>query len=401
MKLRRDKYLTPGRGAGTRPGVTILYILLYFVVIFFVLLYNLKYPAINWDILGYVGLVESIETEDPQAIHGRVYQGLLDYAGIEKLDELTTGKYRHELYTNVEAFIATLSHYTRRPAYTYTVYMLSKLGFNQFFVTHAISSFFYAATCVVIFFVLKRTIDNNIYILLAAVFSIFPPLLKTAGLSTPDAMATFFFVTSSAMMIFGNFLLAIVFVFLSVLTRTDYAVYALTLCTVLMLTDLKKSRKATIFLVAAACVLSIVFIHAYYQSPPYVSLFYHTFVKLTPYPLSEEVTLSLGDYVIAFGKGVLRGFFWESIWVMVALGIWFGLPTFLRIRRHFPRVILSHSNGFDVYDLLLLANLSYIIVRFISFPVPWDRYFAGAYISVLFVVAVRLRDRLLRPIEEK
>lgn len=154
--------------------------------------HNLNYPTLNWDMLGYVGAVESHLYVDPNVIYSQameeVHKGITD----EQFKNIST---YNPLSNNAKAFNQQLPFYKVKPLYNMGIWVLNKYyGMTMVDATYTLSVAGFILFGILCYFFRPVGMDPALWWLLVIWFAAFGagPLCLIAGLSTPDMLCISF-----------------------------------------------------------------------------------------------------------------------------------------------------------------------------------------------------------------
>jgi len=109
------------------------------------LIFYIERPVYNHDLSGYLGVVLSYEESDPKVVHSEVFDRLKKTVPPHRFERLVgaasdSAPAVRILGQDAEAFRQSLTFYEVRIAYTGLIFLLSKLGVEPIFASHAISA---------------------------------------------------------------------------------------------------------------------------------------------------------------------------------------------------------------------------------------------------------------------
>ncbi len=342
-------------------------------------LYLFLHPHLNWDMLGYVGVIESQSSGNPAEIHNRVYGPLRQLADEETFEELTAGMdYRRQVHADPEAFFQQIAFYAIRPLYWGTAWALSGLGMDVFVATYAISNAAYALICLACFFYLWRRTQPLYALAGAVVLSLMPPLLELGAASTPDTTLALLVLLSFLLFVRDRVVVASLVLLAAAFVRSDVVFYNAILGGLLLFRDIPLGRKLAAIGLLALSAPAAYALHQHYGYYGWATIFHFNFAEMLPYPAETEVSVSVGAYLSALAGGtaelIRRKWFLITALSAVAYLALNGLrPWRLTALFELPRRLRAARPE----NVVLLAFPLYLVVRTLLFPASWPRFYLG------------------------
>jgi hypothetical protein len=207
----------------------------------------------------------------------------------------------------------------------------------------------------------------------SALLLLTPAVLTLGRMGTPDAFSTLFVVAGFWLLTKNLIPPAIFILLISVWIRTDNV-----LAVVAVLMWLAWTRRLSPLraggLIALA-VASVLFINHNAGNYGYLVLFRYSFIA-GKYPAEILPTLTMSEYLHAFGVGAESTLPQTAPWVLLGVVAWRWLPS---------------ARG------LLVTTAAAAAVHFALFPSPEARYLVWAYLlcGIMFVVGASTRSRML------
>lgn len=335
-------------------------------------------PALNWDMIGYVASAKHFEISNPLELHNFVFTNLKDYVSSDMYLSLTDSgnQYRVDMATNPELFYQQLPFYEIRPIYTLSILLISKLGFNIFTATYAVSLISTVLGIFLLLFALKDKVDKGLLYILPF-FLMFFGILSIAKLSTPDAMiflslSIFIYLFSKAKIPLLLFIMPIF-----VLIRTDIIIF--NFLALLAIFFLYKDYKIKSLVSLAVTIALYLFINNLFHNYGWSTIFSITLIERISNPADVSLTVSIVDYARAFARGIFK-----SLSDRTFLGFISIMLLSLLLMKIFIKSFIENK---EILVYLILPIL-YISIHFVLFPVTWDRFFIGFY--TMTVVALLL-----------
>ncbi len=341
--------------------------------------YLFLHPHLNWDMLGYVGVIESLNSDDPAEIHARVYGPVRGLANEETFEELTASMdYRRQVHADPSAFFQQIAFYAIRPLYWGTAWALSGLGVDVFVATYAISNVAYALICLACFFYLWRKTQPLYALAGAIVLSLMPPLLELGAASTPDVTLALFVLLSFLLFVRDRIVAASLLLLAATFLRSDVVFYNAVLGGLLLFREVPLGRKLTAIGLLALSVPVAYILHQHYGYYGWATIFHFNFAEMLPYPAETEVSVSVDAYLSALAAGtaelIKRKWFLITALAAVAYIALSGLrPWRLAALFELPRRLRAARPE----NVILLAFPLYLVARTLLFPASWPRFYLG------------------------
>ncbi len=342
-------------------------------------LYLFLHPHLNWDMLGYVGVIESRTSDDPAEIHARVYGPLEELADDAAYEELTAGvDYRRQVHADPRAFFQQLAFYAIRPLYWGTAWALSVAGMDVFMATYVISNVAYALICLACFFYLWRKTQPLYALAGAVVLSLMPPLLELGAASTPDVTLALFVLLSFLLFVRERIVAASLLLLAATFVRSDVVFYNAILGGLLLFREIPLGRKLAAVGLLALSVPVAYALHQHYGYYGWATIFHFNFAGMLPYPAETEVSVSVDAYLSALAAGtaelIKRKWFMITALAAVAYLALSGMrPWRLAALFELPRRLRAARPE----NVVLLAFPVYLVVRTLLFPASWPRFYLG------------------------
>jgi hypothetical protein len=342
------------------------------------------HPKIGWDMLGYIGVIESWHTSDGKMIQDEVYSAI---RSLPEYDELTGqsacqppayASYRADVAHNSAHFVQQLPILAIKPLYVVFIWALhsGRLSYIQSF--EALSAIVYCGLGILIWVWLSRYWAKWSATVFGGLLMINPEFLFVARSSSPDALALLFLCWGLYMLlehpisIWGPLLLII-----SIWVRPDVLVLVgLLLVTSLLLRAVpnimlswsdRSAKWASLRIVIAKnwnwvvlCMLALSsyfaiqrFAHAYSWS----TLFYHSFVGYLVAPAETLVHITPQLYFHAFATNSRTLLGNSEVVLLLLMG---SIATLLHTQLNYRYVTIS-----------VIAS---IFAHFIFFPSDSPRF---------------------------
>jgi|GEM_PF-1915626 len=354
----------------------------------FLLLFYIDRPVYNHDLSGYLGVVLSYEESDPDVIHADVFERLKAGVPPHRFERLVGAAVDSApavriLGQDPEAFRQSLPFYEVRIVYTGLIYLLSKVGVDPIFASHAISavSVFF---CLWIFAFLFKGIPPFPYLLFLPLIALGIGLHEIARLSSPDALGLFAW--SLAFFFFLRHRNATLILFpLIVLIRTDYILFILIILLYLFFSKSVGSKAIVTSMVASlGAYLGVNYCYDGYSLITALNYSYH--YGQVAYPETTAINFGLRSYLELLVGALSSAHSPESRGFYLFL-VFAGLSCFLIWRAIVSSEVRLRSGLYDL-GFLLIGGFAYIVGHVILVPRFDDRYFAFLYMLAPCVLVV-------------
>jgi hypothetical protein len=361
--------------------------LLFAIFTFFYCLYA---PIYGWDMIAYIALAKQMMGSSAADAHAYTYQSLRETLPDYLFNELASGRsghpsqvieYRVKMLNDPSAFQEQLRFYNVRVLYILLLAGIIKFGLNPILATSIISASF-AASVTMIMWLFSRNIINIVYFPALVVSIGWSGLLSIGKYSTPDAMATFGVVLLFAMHCHSSRATFFICPFL-VMIRNDLSVLSIIYLIYIFVVVPDQQKPALFSAVATAVVLYT--LNTYFDYPGWKKVFYFTFVKWTINPLTEAMPLTLMDYMQQLVRGIRSSMFDPHFSAFLSLAFLLIAYTFSYVHVRDMYKLLYYK----VYSLFFVCMV-YVLVRFLLFPVAWERFYVPVYLWTAFTLIVAI-----------
>jgi len=355
-----------------------------------VIVISIKYPFYNWDIIGYVGSVLSIDIKDNIALHATSYKVLNNQMPEPSFDRLIIGNYAQNVYSNHNVFVEQLNFYQIKTLYIYLLYTLQLTGLTIIdSITLVSLSATLLATGITLLWINRYT-NPHIAFILTLLICFQSRLFDLSRIATPDAL-------SVSIILLGLYYLlekkkiksACIIISISTLVRPDNIIFAsLFFLLVAGISYSKEKKQNFIFSVSilSLSILSYFYFKSINNGYSWWTLFYHSFIEKLYFPSQLDIGFSLPLYA-----EVLR----KQAGMLFAPGISSPSTILVFIFMLIVAALSSQKNGAresakyykGVWVIIGTTYLTY----FLLFPGidQWDRFFAGYYIfTVISLLSV-------------
>jgi hypothetical protein len=342
-------------------------------------------PVYDWDLIGYLAVANSFTLTDASAIHARTYQSLQREIPSRQYEALTdpNDSIRATVAESPETLFHMIPLYSVKPLYPAMMYIVAATtGLSYIDSSTLISRLAYVGIALIVAAWLRRLLNIYLALLLAGLIVSFPPMLRLAQYSTPDALSVF--LCTSSMYLAAERqrpVTALVLGVLCITARPDNI--ALVLPFALVLFVIGKPNRTVIGLTAAVAMATYVMQSVLTGNPGWKVTFYRAFIAQQPMAglTGDPVPLSLNTYLQVLHRQY-SSMLDARDYVLIFLLL--GAIALLRCLRRFGMS--------DLYTALLAASIANIGVHLVSFPRELDRFLVGTYtVIVLSAIAVLTR----------
>lgn len=347
---------------------------------------GILHPELNYDAIPYVALAKEMRGDGGKAEAYREFASRLGSSGFQ---EYVSGPYRERMYRDDAFFQVNLRFYTGRPFYIFLCSVVGSLVRSDVAATYIISAVA-AALALLLSYVIAGAaglVGNSR--LAVPLTWITAGGLKLAGLSTPDALATFVSLLFVLTSITGPWkgVRAICLILLAVLMVTTRAEYLL-LVTILMLLEwlLEPRHRLIATLVVVGASSTYLVIQKILAPHGYVALV--NFSLIHQFPVPDLVPHWHGYIPVAIHQ-ILQILGENFEYSLLPLAVSLLAIAWFRERR--VRAA-GEADEFSQRALILSAALAlYLVVHFAIFPRPEARHLMLAYVlaGILFARAVQ------------
>ena len=336
--------------------------------------------------IGYAASVNAFELKDANSVHDVTYTELKNATSAAEYRELTEGnQYREIMANNPQAFAEQLPFYKIRILYTFLIFILGKLGMNIFFATHFISGLAVAGG-IILLYVLGREYLPVIGVYGLALFILVFKVFELARYSTPDGLA---FLAITLLMVFSSFRektkAVLILLPIMVIVRTDLVLISVPIYIILFM---RQKRDALwIILSSAGTLLSYLGLNFVFGNPGWATTFYVTMVGYVPFPISKPPTLSAALYFESLWTG-LRALAGNKRFLLYLSMLIFSFILTIKMYKKtaYSKIITEPFIG------MLCIGFIYFVGHFALFPVSWDRFFTGIYMTGVFSLFLVLAE---------
>jgi len=347
-----------------------------FILVLALLAYSKRYY--NWDMLGYIGCIISIEESNIDSIHSKVYQLAKKDLPAKEYEALidSNNDYRSRAFQDATYFYGQLNLYRIKPLYVLLIYLFYKIGVPLVTATILPSVLSFVAIGLILFYWMTGYVKKWLACILSALIMLSPPLWEIVLSSTPDAFGDLIVLSAFYLILEKNKILAgLIFLLISIWIRIDFIL--LVMMTIIWL-NLTKAvfKKISTMVVLSLSVISVLSFAVIAIQIGDLNLNSITYYSIIPSNLPNQLGTSLfSEYILLLVRGIH-----DTVHATVSLFLFLGIVTMSYRRRTLP--LKSDFEGQVI--LLLLIN---ILLRYLLHPVLDDRFLVAHYlvITILFI----------------
>ena len=379
------------------PAISRLLSILFFAWVAVAAAWLVRNPALNWDMLPYVGVMESRSATDPATIHARVYDNLPRHANDKQLERLVDSTaYRRVCATDPEAFAQQLVLYSIRPLYWGLALVLAttlgSVGVDPFVATYLVSAMSYSAVCAMCFLYLRRRTGPVFALAGAFALSLYPTLWKMGIASLPDLLLAAFVLGGFILLAEGRIVWSAAVLFVAVFVRTDVAVYNLLLGGLLALQQIPRPRKIAAVGLLAGSALAAAAVHAWFDYYGWATIFHFSLVERLTHPADTAVSISPEIYFGAVASEAAQLLRQPWLWGAAASAAVYAILSERGRESARGRDGLRALTRLRPENVALVAFGLYLMVRFLIFPNLLPRFVLGQNLGLLLVALIALYD---------
>jgi hypothetical protein len=245
-----------------------------------------------------------------------------------------------------------------------------------------ISAFFASATVLVFWFAAKDVV-KAIY-LPALIFSVgWSGLIYIGQISTPDAMATF-----GVMLLFAAHCrknrAAFFICPILVMIRTDLFFVSIIYLAYTIFAYRDQWKPALLSAIITTIILYS--LNKYYDYPGWSAIIYFTFAYNPADILHGTLHFSITDYFYRLARAISSIIINPQFSVFISLTLLLLAYSISYLRTPYMHNIINHK----IYSLFVVS-LVYVVVRFIVFPVTWERFYVPIYLWTALTLVVTVQ----------
>lgn len=353
-----------------------------------VAIFTYKHPAHNFDMLGYMALVERMDKPHTiEELHSITYSSAREFIPAEAYEKLTsTPEFRKKFATDPSQFRKLLPIYVVKPLYIWLSWAFYKAGFSLPAATVMPSILAFLIIGLFFFFWLKRYLKSAMAFIggLLVMYSIFS--VGIAGLSTPDCLsALFLFVSAYFILERRNNALMVLFLLLSVFARVDNVINCFFIITLLTFSKWKRISVKQYFLLLAILAIAYICIILPVTRFGWSIFYYSQYARHIDFSKDFEQSVSISSWLqLAYSKLITAVVSTHFTFFMFLGLLAFGNPA-----------VSFRKFSFDQAFLVLLFAI--IFFRFLLLPDLSDRFYFGFYLIIIMLLVRKLSTWNLTP----
>ncbi|WP_284320189.1 hypothetical protein [Dyella acidisoli] len=344
------------------------------IVALIVLVFGLKKPSYNWDMIGYVAVALSAEGYYGADLNKATYDSVRSEVSASTFDQLTqSDDYRKTVFRDPSSLAQHVPIYGNRFLYNKLIWIVHAIGLDYPRSTYVVSAVFAALSVVLLAFVAHEILAPVTSVPLVVAFSGF---IDLARLSTPDAMACFF----SLLMIYALIRRStLVFIAAAImpLIRPDFLLLS---SLVAGHTFIFGQRRYALASVAAACMLYW-WVMRMNGSYGWLTLYNTSLIHKTAYPATLVPSRAIGDYLRPFAS-LADDFTMRSHFVIYGFAIWF-------LTRDGAKALHLDSR---LLSAVFIIPMAFVAIHLLLFPAMTYRFFvfAASLVAIGLISQMRL-----------
>ena len=323
-----------------------------------------RWPVYNWDMIGYVAAAYHKDGLRGEALLQQTYADVRSQVDNATYDELLAGRYpdyRSTVARDPAALEQQIPLYAIRVAYIESMRLMKRLGVSYAAASHGISVAF---TLLGIGALALLCLQRGLPLLAVPIIVLGASHVGLAGLSTPDAMACFFALLATWLLLKGHRAGLAVAVLLPLL-RTDYAILSCLLLLYRLMTGPRGLAAAGLL----ATLLLYAALNATHDHYGWLTVFNFTFFQYVPFPAELSPSSQWRDYAGVYSNAA-QNLLTHRHAIIYLLALLLLLQRPLPVRD-------------DAFMLLLVIPVLFLIARLSLFPLLQDRFFVFSSSLVL------------------
>lgn len=362
-------------------SVSVLGIALTVATALTVLLFGLKKPYDNWDMVGYVAVALNAEGLQGAQLNEATYDAIRRDVDAATFDQLSQAdSYRTTVFRDPASLAQQLPFYSIRVLYMRTLEAVRHMGADYPRVCAIVSATF-ATLSVLLLALLCRRVDVPL-IAIPLVVAI-AGFIELARLATPDAMACFFALWAIYCLIQNSATVFVVAVVLP-LVRTDFVLLSGLILACTYFSGKKVPSVAAVLLAAMFYVLDVTMNHGY----SWTTLFNTSLISKTAYPATLVPSHAIGDYIRPY-VSMAYGITMHPHFVIYGLAIAWMLM----------RPSITRGKHDDLFYPMYVVPLSFVVLHLALFPANSYRYFVfAAALVALWLLAGLMKQVAQNPL---
>lgn len=336
-------------------------------------------PMYNWDMIGYMGAVETYSTKDPQQIYDKTVERLKKiYSphGVKSIIE-------KPVTSNAKAFYQQLPYYTVKPLFVSTIYVLHQFGAPMHVTSYMLQIIGFLVIGALCIWFRPRSVDIGLWAFAVMAFCVIGrwSVIDTLPWTTPDMICIAFFLLGFCGWVYKRSLpMLAAGLLLAQLTRPDMMMLNVFLCAFFAFDTQKDRRLDRKFaaILAAVCIGTYFLVNHLAGSYGWRNLFDYVFFNRIAYPADMPADFTFQEYWSVLKTGVEKMLLEDGrVQLLLALSV---VCSVMYV--YFPAV------GNPRFVWLLWLGWISLAARFVMLPAYWeDRYYLPNYFIMLFALA--------------
>lgn len=348
-------------------------------------------PLYAWDLLAYIGVVNSYGETDAAAIHERTFSTVREHVPTDVYQGLTgeTGSaYKAATAGNPNYFVQQLPFYSVKPAFPVLMLALNKVGMNLVSAAYAIPRAAYFAAGLLLFFWIRRYRTLLFTTVATSLLVSLPFFVSLPRYSSPDSLSTLALLSVFYLIVERrNLRLALVLAALAVTIRPDTILLAGLLGVYAMWREpAHRIAAGTSLAVAVALYLIQVRVSGNYG---WATLMYHSMVEFLHEPATFVSPLGLADYARIYYRAMSP----EYIFGGTSSGSSYNIVMFVLLNVMALAAHYRRSGLWNGWTVALAINLLFIAAHWIALPGDKDRVIVGTCLLALVALATTTGSR--------
>jgi hypothetical protein len=362
----------------------------YAVAVLYSLWHGVVSPVRNWDMMGYIGCIISLDTSDPVEIHTRMLAEIKPVVWPQLYIEYAE---KNQLSNNAENFYRQLPYYRIKPLYVGAVWLFHKLGAGLAQATWLVSTVAFVAVAALLAWWKPEKANRGVWLLTLSALMLFGyiPLGIFAGYSVPDPLSLMFFLAAfMGWMRFGSLPLYLSGNLLCILARPDALIQVVAMAVYFSFFAAKEQRLKPALAIAAvaSCLAGYAVIRYVTGAGGWTDLFYRAFVDQNFDFTTGEAHLTMAQYFHALWMGIMRKLT-DPRFIIILFASIAALYAAWRDRKTIPWP----------WFWLMLITWAALGGRYLLFPGADHRYFYSYYLIIIMAgleLLTPLASNLLR-----
>jgi len=374
------------RALGRRLVVTLPPALSYVLLMGLLVYLAIHLPNNNWDMLGYVGVVESWHTSDIATIHHNTYSSIrtlpqyADLVGEDTRLNAQESYFRRDLAQNSVHFVQQLPFYAIKPLYCIAASALHRAGLSFPKALLLVSVIAYVGVGLLAWLWLGRYQCGWLRAIFAGLLMVSPRITAVSRSATPNALELAIIALGLYLLLeFSQVVAGASLLLIGIWIRPDALIFAgLVFCVLLFL---RMIDIAEWVMFCALALLSCGAIHLFAGQYSWDVLFYHSFVSRLVAPADAIVRITPRVYfrTLVWNGGILA--LHSSLSLVFLTGV--------------AAMLLHRCRSYQYLTGTVLVS---VIIHFLLYPDRGDRFYVLAFffapLSLVIACVARSPEQL-------